>query len=159
MKMATFLFSSFRSLRPCWASVRQFSQILSSGWQIRAITLDKHGKSCFRSFVIDMPAHKAAADTIGTLSELVPVTGLILRETPGDYNFTWHTAPRRQFIVNLDAAVEVTVESGECVLISPGEIFFVEDVAGRGHCSRAVQGRPRRSLFLPVLSAFSPAYQ
>uniref|UniRef100_A0A1X7UI43 Uncharacterized protein n=1 Tax=Amphimedon queenslandica TaxID=400682 RepID=A0A1X7UI43_AMPQE len=43
------------------------------------------------------------------------------------YNYSWHTAPRRQFIVNLDASVQVTVSSGEKRILKEGEVFFVED--------------------------------
>ena len=35
-----------------------------------------------------------------------------IRETPGDYKFDWHCAPRKQFIVNLDGAVDVEVSDG-----------------------------------------------
>ena len=55
----------------------------------------------------------------------VPSTGMF-RETPPSYNFSWHNAPRRQYIVNLDADVEITVSSGETKVIRQGEVFFVE---------------------------------
>ena len=61
---------------------------------------------------------------------MVHCEGVIFRETPADYNYSWHNAPRRQFIVNLDADVEIEVSSGEKRVIKQGEIFFVEDVAG-----------------------------
>ena len=41
------------------------------------------------------------------------------------------TPPRRQFIVNLDADVEVEVGGGEKKVIRRGEVFFVEDTTGR----------------------------
>mmetsp|Transcript_6693 Transcript_6693/g.23648 ORF Transcript_6693/g.23648 Transcript_6693/m.23648 type:complete len:123 (+) Transcript_6693:1197-1565(+) len=74
---------------------------------------------------------------------------LLFRQTPADYDFTWHNAPERQLIVCLDADVEVTVSDGERRVIRAGEIFSVEDVTGRGHISRAVDGKTRRSLFIP----------
>ena len=55
------------------------------------------------------------------------------RETPPSYNFSWHNAPRRQYIVNLDADVEITVSSGETKVIRQGEVFFVEDTHGKLH--------------------------
>ena len=54
----------------------------------------------------------------------------MFRQTPGDYHYSWHNAPQRQFIVNLDADVEVEVCSGEKRLIRQGEVFFVEDTTG-----------------------------
>ena len=38
------------------------------------------------------------------------------------YNFSWHNAPWRQYIVNLDADVEITVSSGETKVIRQGEV-------------------------------------
>ena len=55
---------------------------------------------------------------------------MMFRETPPSYNFSWHNAPRRQYIVNLDADVEITVSSGETRVIRQGEVFFVEDTHG-----------------------------
>ncbi len=70
------------------------------------------------------------AGDIGYLSKLVNATGVMFRLTPSDYHYSWHHAPRRQFIVNLDADVEVEVSSGEKRVIKQGEVFFVEDVTG-----------------------------
>lgn len=71
------------------------------------------------------------AGDIGYLSKLIKVTGVKFRLTPADYLYSWHNAPSRQFIVNLDADVEVEVSSGERRVIKQGEVFFVEDVTGR----------------------------
>ena len=72
-----------------------------------------------------------AAGNIGYLSELIGGNGVQFRRTPADYDYSWHTAPRRQFIVNLDAAVEIEVSSGERRVIAKGEVFFVEDTTGK----------------------------
>ena len=55
---------------------------------------------------------------------------MIFRQTPSQYKYSWHNAPCRQFIVNLDADVEITVSSGETRVIRRGEVFFVEDEYG-----------------------------
>lgn len=67
---------------------------------------------------------------IGYLSKLIKGKGFQFRYTPGDYDYSWHTAPQRQFIVNLDADVEIQVSSGEKRVIPKGEVFFVEDTTG-----------------------------
>ena len=67
---------------------------------------------------------------IGSLSKLVPTKGVMFRYTPGSYDYNWHTAPRRQFVVNLDAALEIEVSSGEKRIIPQGGIFFLEDTQG-----------------------------
>ncbi len=87
---------------------------------------------------------------VGSLSELVPATGVIFRQTGGDYDLDWHNAPRRQYIVNLDGAVEITVGSGETRILGPGEVLLAEDTEGQGHKSRAVDGEVRHSLFITL---------
>jgi hypothetical protein len=84
------------------------------------------------------------------MSERLPATGVIFRETPATYDLDWHPAPRRQYIVNLDAGVEITVSDGETRVIGAGEVLLVEDVTGKGHLSKAVAGQVRRSIFIPI---------
>ena len=61
-----------------------------------------------------------------------------------------HNAPRRQFIVHLDGAVEVEASDGERRRFGPGDVVLVEDVTGRGHITRWVGDGSRRVLFLPL---------
>lgn len=68
---------------------------------------------------------------IGYLSKLTEVTGIQFRYTPSSYHYSWHNAPNRQFIINLDADVEVEVTGGEKRIIKQGEVFFVEDTTGK----------------------------
>jgi len=85
------------------------------------------------------------------LSDLVKVSGLIFRETDGSYNLDFHNAPRRQYVVNLEGEVEIEVGDGSKRIFGAGEIFLAEDTTGQGHISRAVGGRPRKSLFIPLV--------
>lgn len=87
---------------------------------------------------------------VGLLSELIPVKGMIFRETPGNYDLDFHPAPRRQYIVNLDAAVEITVGDGSKRVIGAGEVLLAEDTTGQGHISRAVDGKVRHSIFVTL---------
>jgi hypothetical protein len=84
------------------------------------------------------------------LSARLPASGIIFRETSGDYDLDWHPAPRRQYIINLDAGVQITASDGETRVIGPGEVLLVEDTTGKGHLSKAVEGRMRRSIFVPI---------
>lgn len=88
--------------------------------------------------------------TIGRISELYPVQGVEFRETPADYHFDWHTAPRRQFIVLLDGEIEITAGTGEVRRFRGGDILLVEDTEGRGHLTKHVVPQIRKSLFLPL---------
>ena len=87
---------------------------------------------------------------IGRLSTLIRGPGVIFREVDGDYDLDFHTAPRRQFVVNLRGAVDITVGSGETRRLAAGDILLAEDTTGHGHRSRAVDGRPRTCLFVPI---------
>ena len=71
------------------------------------------------------------------LSARLPATGIIFRETAGDYDLSWHPAPRRQYIINLDGGVQITASDGEARQIGAGEVILVEDVRGKGHLSKS----------------------
>jgi len=87
---------------------------------------------------------------VGFVSELSKATGLVFRETTGDYNYDFHTAPRRQYVVNLEGGVEIEVGDGTKRILGTGDILLAEDTTGQGHISRAVAGKPRRSLFITL---------
>jgi hypothetical protein len=86
----------------------------------------------------------------GFLSELIKATGVVFRETSGDYNYDFHTAPRRQYVVNLEGEVEIEVGDGTRRILRAGDILLAEDTTGQGHRSRAVDGKPRKSLFITL---------
>ena len=87
---------------------------------------------------------------IGFISELTKATGIVFRETGGDYNYEFHTAPRRQYVVNLEGEVEIEVGDGTKRVLRSGDILLAEDTTGQGHISRAVTGKPRKSLFVTL---------
>jgi hypothetical protein len=87
---------------------------------------------------------------IGKLSKKIKATGVIFRETPADYDYDWHNAPQRQFIIMLDAGVEMTVASGETRVMQAGEVLLAEDTKGHGHVSKALKNKPRKSVFITL---------
>jgi hypothetical protein len=87
---------------------------------------------------------------VGFLSELMKATGIVFRETAGDYNYEFHTAPRRQYVVNLEGEVEIEVGDGTKRILHSGDVLLAEDTTGQGHISRAVAGKPRKSLFITL---------
>ena len=113
---------------------------------IHNIYVDDKGESHFRDMEIEWVKDMG----YGQLSERFPAMGIIFRKTSGDYDLDWHPAPRRQYIINLDAAVQVTASDGEVRVINAGEVFLVEDTSGKGHLSRAVNGMTRHSIFIPL---------
>ena len=71
-------------------------------------------------------------------------------ETQAEHDIDWHPAPRRQYIINLDAGVKITASDGESQVIGTGEVILVEDTTGKGHLSLHVEGKIRHSVFVPV---------
>jgi hypothetical protein len=114
--------------------------------KITRLYTGKDGRSHFEEIEILL---KDAGD-IGRLSESWNATGIIFRKTESDYDYNWHCAPRRQFVIMLDAAVDIEVGSGEVRRFGPGDILLAEDTTGQGHRSRAVDNRPRRSIFVTL---------
>ena len=72
-----------------------------------------------------------------------------------EYDYDWHRAPQRQFIVLLDGEIEIEVGTGEIRRFRGGEVLLVEDTEGQGHRTRSIGEAPRRSLFLPLCQAQS----
>jgi hypothetical protein len=103
------------------------------------------GQSHFQDIEIDLNP-----SGVGLLSEIYPATGVIFRETAADYDLDLHNAPRKQYVVCLDASVKVTIGDGSSRIFGPGDIFLAEDVTGQGHISQAVNGQVRHSLFIPI---------
>jgi len=102
------------------------------------------GNSDFEDFEIDL----ADAGDIGRLSKAYKVREIIFRETLEDYDYDWHNAPAKQFILMLDGAVDITVSSGKTRRFGTGDILLAEDTTGKGHISKAVDGRKRVSVFV-----------
>lgn len=103
------------------------------------------GQSHFEEIEVEMEPN-----IVGHISQTFPATGIVFRETSESYDYDFHTAPARQYVVNLDGAVEITVGSGEKRIFEAGEVFICEDTTGQGHISRAVNGQVRRSLFVTL---------
>ena len=113
---------------------------------IHNLYADDKGETHFR----DIEVEWATRGDFSKYSALLPATGVIFRETAGDYNLDWHPAPRRQYIVNLDAAVNITASDGESRIVGAGEVILVEDTHGKGHVSKSVSGKMRHSIFIAI---------
>ncbi len=103
-----------------------------------------------RSHFEDLQIPLKSTGKVGFLSELMKATGIVFRETGGDYSYDFHTAPRRQYVVNLEGEVEIEVGDGTKRILRSGDILLAEDTTGQGHISRAVAGKPRKSLFITL---------
>lgn len=99
---------------------------------------------------LDIPLD--AAD-YGSLSDVVPVEGLVFRETPVGGTFDYHRPGRRQFVVTLSGLAEIEAGDGTKRQFRGGDIMLADDTTGKGHITRDLEG-PRGSLFIFVPAGF-----
>ena len=104
------------------------------------------GESHFED--LDIPLIDAG--DVGSLSTSFPVKGIVFRENGPNYFHDWHNSHQRQYVVILDSEIEIEVGDGTKRRFRGGDVLLVEDTIGRGHRSRSIDGRPRRSLLIPL---------
>jgi quercetin dioxygenase-like cupin family protein len=114
--------------------------------RIHNLYADDGGQSHWR----DLEVEYVETTRAGRLSRRLPATGIIFREVQPDYDLDWHPAPRRQYIINLDAGVEITASDGEARRIGAGEVILVEDTWGKGHLSKAIDTTARTCIFVTL---------
>jgi hypothetical protein len=114
--------------------------------KIHRLYADERGESHWQDLEVPLTEKTRA----GRLSARLPATGIIFREVPPDYDLDWHPAPRRQYIINLDAGVQITASDGETRRIGAGEVILVEDTRGKGHLSKALDGKLRHCIFVTL---------
>lgn len=107
---------------------------------------DEQGESHFQDIEVEFEAPTPS----GRVSARQPATGIIFREVPGEYDLDWHPAPRRQYIINLDAGVQLTASDGEVRRVKAGDVVLVEDTWGKGHLSKAIDNKARHCIFVPI---------
>ncbi len=114
--------------------------------KITRIYVDADGETHFGT--LDIPLTHAGE--IGMLSQQHDATGIIFRETDGAYDYSWHNAPCRQYVIILEGGVDFTVSDGESRRFGNSDVVLIEDTIGKGHCSKAVNGQRRKSIFVTL---------
>ncbi len=107
---------------------------------------DSSGESRFEDIKIGL----ADRGAIGYLSAGFNAKDIQFRLNKPDYDYDFHNAPARQFIILLDGEIEITTSLGEIRRFRGGDILLVEDTSGKGHRSRNISQQPRRSVFIPI---------
>lgn len=115
-------------------------------FNVTRIYADANGDSHFEDIQIPLNDN----GMVGKLSDPVPAKYLILREVSAEYDWDFHPAPQRQYIVLLDGEIEIETSVGDRRRFSQGEILLVEDTTGKGHKTRNVLPVKRRSLFITL---------
>ena len=107
---------------------------------------DENGDSRFEDLFV--PMYEAGG--IGALSEMQPVKSIIFREVEPSYDYNFHNAPQKQYIILLDGGIEIETSLGETRRFEAGEILLVEDTSGKGHRTRNLNAEKRKSVFITL---------
>ena len=117
-----------------------------SSFSITRIYSDAKGESHFEDIMIPMEK----AGEIGNLSEALPAKSIIFREVEPTYDYDFHNAPQKQYIILLDGGIEIETSLGEKRSFVPGDILLVEDTTGKGHRTKNSLPKRRRSIFITI---------
>jgi hypothetical protein len=104
------------------------------------------GKSHFQD--MDIPLKMGDAGEVRT--DRLPATGIVFRETGAQFALGYHNAPARQYVITLEGQGEIEVGDGTKRQFGPGDIMLAEDISGQGHITRALNNRPRKSIFVTL---------
>ncbi len=75
----------------------------------------------------------------GAYSNTLPVERFFLRTFPAGHVVDYHVAPRRQWVIIASGVIEIECAGG-CRRFSGGDILFMDNLEGRGHITRGVEG-------------------
>ncbi len=113
---------------------------------VTRIYSDANGDSRFED--LSIPLHDAGE--IGRLSAGLPVSALIFREVDPSYDYDFHNAPQRQYLVLVDGGVEIETSLGEKRAFQTGDVLLLEDTVGKGHRTKNLEFKKRRSVFITL---------
>ena len=113
-------------------------------FKVTRIFADEKGESHFEDIKIKLQDK----GDIGFLSELQEAIGIVFRKVKPDYDFDFHKAPNRQYIILQDGVIEIETSLGEKRIFKQGDILLVEDTTGKGHRTRNTEKATRSSIFV-----------
>ena len=107
---------------------------------------DANGDSHFEDITIPLNDN----GEIGFLSNAQEAGTVIFRKVIEQYNYDFHTAPARQYIILLDGIIEIETSLGAKRQFTSGEVLLVEDVTGKGHRTKNISTAIRSSIFITL---------
>lgn len=115
-------------------------------FNITKVFSDANGDTHFEDIIIPLNDK----GTIGFLSEAEKIKHLVFRKVTATYNFDFHPAPTRQYVVLLDGAIEIETSLGAKRKFTSGDILLLEDTIGKGHKTKNLKKAIRSSLFIEI---------
>ena len=113
---------------------------------ITRVYSDDNGDTRFEDINIPL----TDAGEIGKLSEHLPVKSIIFREVEATYDYNFHNAPQKQYLILIDGGIEIETTLGEKRTFQPGDVLLLEDTAGKGHRTRNLEPKKRKSVFITL---------
>jgi hypothetical protein len=113
---------------------------------INRIYSDAQGDSHFEN--VQVPLREAGM--VGRLSEPIETKSMIFREVEPSYDWNFHTAPERQYIILLEGEIEIETSLHDKKTFRAGDILLVEDTTGKGHKTKNVHAKRRKSIFVTL---------
>ncbi len=107
------------------------------------------GESHFERVKLPLAVDAAAEEPLG-LSTVFQGGEVRFIGAPTAWDYTWHVAPRRQFVIVVRGAMEVEVAGGRVETFRPGDVLLADDTTGRGHITRSVGDDPLLLAVVPV---------
>lgn len=115
-------------------------------FSVTRVYTDKNGDSQFED--MEIPLH--AGGEIGLLSDPHSVKHIVFREVHPGYDWNYHNAPARQYIILLDGEIEIETSLSEKRIFKGGDVLLMEDVTGKGHRTKNIQQTKRKSIFITL---------
>ena len=75
---------------------------------------------------------------------------MIFREVEASYDYNFHNAPQKRYLILIDGAIEIETTLGENRSFQAGDVLLLEDTEGKGHRTRNLQPVKRKSIFITV---------
>ncbi|KAI8892124.1 hypothetical protein BC833DRAFT_612582 [Globomyces pollinis-pini] len=116
-------------------------------FKLNRLFTDANGESQFEEISIPL----SNETIIGNLSNNIKTKSVQFRQTTGEYDLELHNAPQRQYVVMLKGGVDITTSLGVTKRFEANTdqcVILVEDTYGKGHYSKAIEGKDRFSMFI-----------
>lgn len=106
---------------------------------------DKEGHSCFKTAKEELNPAK-----IGFTSSMIPTHNVFFGKGP-DKEQDWHNPAQKLFIIVLSGVMQIETSRGEIKNFSSGELLLAEDLTGKGHKTRSLNGESVNYLAIPLI--------
>ena len=115
-------------------------------YTVTRVYADVNGHSHFKDISIPL----TDKGEIGFLSEAEKAGTIAFRKVTGSYDYDFHNAPARQYILLMDGAIEIETSLGDKRTFSAGEVLLMEDTTGKGHRTKNIHEATRSSVFVTL---------